>query len=172
VGNPAPSENAAMSESNERCASSLSIPPAHHTEAGSYPIFPPRKATHERQVVDPFTRAYIEAALWSSTAHSPDQPDSDAAFDSAGYTIEDLAPETFDAMLTECRDFQQQQANLLCDAGSDEQNGHDFWLTRNRHGVGFWDRGYGVTGRLLTEAVEAAGPRNLYLGDDDQVYQL
>lgn len=30
------------------------------------------------------------------------------------------------------------------------QVGHDFWLTRNRHGAGFWDRGLGERGDYLT----------------------
>jgi hypothetical protein len=30
-----------------------------------------------------------------------------------------------------------------------EQAGIDFWLTRNRHGAGYWDRGLGITGDKL-----------------------
>ena len=32
------------------------------------------------------------------------------------------------------------------------QTGHDFILTANHHGVGFWDRGLGEIGDRLTEA--------------------
>tara|TARA_R110002012_G_scaffold295739_1_gene492457 strand:+ start:107 stop:430 length:324 start_codon:yes stop_codon:yes gene_type:complete len=44
-----------------------------------------------------------------------------------------------------------------------EQAGHDFWLTRNGHGSGFWDRGTlydseGKTGLLLSEEAEDFGP--------------
>lgn len=32
-----------------------------------------------------------------------------------------------------------------------EAVGHDLWLTRNGHGVGFWDRGMGRVGKRLTD---------------------
>ena len=37
------------------------------------------------------------------------------------------------------------------------QHGGDFYLTRNRHGAGFWDRGYGDVGKQLTEAAKIYG---------------
>jgi hypothetical protein len=47
---------------------------------------------------------------------------------------------------------------------------HDFWLTRNRHGAGFWDRGLGDVGKKLTELAHSCGERSVYLGDDNLVY--
>ncbi len=44
-----------------------------------------------------------------------------------------------------------------------EQAGHDFALTRNHHGAGFWDRGLGEAGDLLTEAAETFGESNLWV---------
>jgi hypothetical protein len=38
-----------------------------------------------------------------------------------------------------------------------EQAGHDLWLTMRHHGVGFWDRGYGPAGDLLTELADRLG---------------
>lgn len=38
-----------------------------------------------------------------------------------------------------------------------EQIGHDFWLTRNRHGAGFWDRGLGALGERLTHIAHSMG---------------
>jgi hypothetical protein len=37
------------------------------------------------------------------------------------------------------------------------QIGHDFWLTRNRHGAGFWDRGLGERGDWLSDIARAYG---------------
>lgn len=34
---------------------------------------------------------------------------------------------------------------------SEAQFGHDYWLTRNGHGAGFWDRGLGEVGDKLSE---------------------
>lgn len=51
-----------------------------------------------------------------------------------------------------------------------ENLGHDLWLTRNRHGAGFWDRGLGKLGDTLTEVAHAMGSRDAYVGDDGLVY--
>jgi hypothetical protein len=48
--------------------------------------------------------------------------------------------------------------------------GHDFWLTRNGHGAGFWDRQLGELGQQLTDASKAYSGLDLYLGDDSLVY--
>ena len=50
------------------------------------------------------------------------------------------------------------------------QAGHDFWLTRNRHGAGFWDRGLGERGQRLTDAAHVYGESYLSIGDDGKVY--
>jgi hypothetical protein len=113
-----------------------------------------------------FTRAYIECALWSST-------------DDAGETLEHseakLAPETLTTMIADCAAFQTAHAALLSEAyelGEDDARaGHDFWLTRNRHGAGFWDRGLGGVGDKLTDAAHETGERDLYVGDDGLIYQ-
>ena len=48
--------------------------------------------------------------------------------------------------------------------------GHDFWLTRNGHGAGYWDRGLGEVGDALTTAAEVYGSCDLYVGDDGKIY--
>lgn len=110
--------------------------------------------------MDKFTRAYIEAALWSST------DDNGLPMDD-GYELDDIAPETLAQMAEDCREFQEAEADDLEDP---EQDGHDFWLTRNCHGAGFWDRGYGERGKRLTKAAHAVGPFDLYVGDDGKIY--
>lgn len=42
------------------------------------------------------------------------------------------------------------------------QMGHDFSLTRNHHGAGFWDRGYGELGDWLTRCAQSFGSASLY----------
>lgn len=84
--------------------------------------------------MDKFTTAYIEAALWSSTDNSDDsgcRPLDD------NYSIEDIAHETLASILEDCKAFQEDHAQDI--GGNVEQAGHDFWLTRNHHGAGFWD---------------------------------
>jgi hypothetical protein len=48
--------------------------------------------------------------------------------------------------------------------------GHDFLLTRNEHGAGFWDGDYGADGEALTEACRDFGHVDLYTGDDGVLY--
>ena len=46
----------------------------------------------------------------------------------------------------------------------------DFWLTRNGHGAGFWDRGLGSVGDELTKNAKPFGSVDAYVGDDGKVY--
>jgi hypothetical protein len=72
-------------------------------------------------------------------------------------------------MRAECRDFIASNAVALVDM-SPTQAGHDFWLTRNGHGAGFWDRGLGEVGRRLTDACKPYGSAYLYVGDNGMIY--
>jgi hypothetical protein len=114
------------------------------------------------QTLDPFTQAYITAALWSSTDDDGDPLDNQ-------YSIDDISDETFMEMVKDCQSFQQQNAELLSQI-DDSQAGHDFWLTRCGHGAGFWDRGLGQIGDHLTDAAHAFGNVDLYVGDDGKIY--
>lgn len=50
------------------------------------------------------------------------------------------------------------------------QAGHDFWLTRNGHGAGFWDRGLGDVGERLSDAAKAWGSANIHVEHDGRWY--
>jgi hypothetical protein len=58
--------------------------------------------------------------------------------------------------------------------GTYSQVGHDFWLTRNRHGAGFWDRPKFYGGQenadKLTEIAQEFGEVDSYIGDDGYFY--
>lgn len=112
-----------------------------------------------------FTRGYVEAAMWTLTN------DNGESLDDLG--LHDIAEDTLAQAEADCRAFQTaNQADLDATGADDAQHGHDFWLTRNRHGAGFWDRGYGHSGRRLTNAAHAAGNVDWCVGDDGRVYQL
>lgn len=53
-----------------------------------------------------------------------------------------------------------------------ERAGHDFWLTRNGHGAGYWDRDElpQRTRDALTAWAHGMGEVSAYLGDDGKVY--
>jgi hypothetical protein len=87
------------------------------------------------------------------------------------YGIEDIAPETLAAMAADVADFMAANASDLDASGLDaSQIGHNFWLTRNGHGTGFWDRGLRDVGERLTDACRPYGECDLYVGDDGKVY--
>lgn len=116
--------------------------------------------------MDRFTTAYIEAALWSST-DSSDETGGDPLDENFG--LADLSVETLTSIIADCQAFQLEHAE---DIGDElERAGHDFWLTRNGHGAGFWDGDWDdEVGQRLTNASNDYGSVDLYLGDDNLIY--
>jgi hypothetical protein len=79
--------------------------------------------------VSKFLDAYIQAALWSSV------DDRDLCLD-ATYNAGDLSGELMAQMIDDCAAFLSRlPEQWVLDLS---QAGHDFWLTRNGHGAGFW----------------------------------
>lgn len=122
--------------------------------------------------LDSFTQAYVEAMLWSST------DDNDVPLD-RNYSINDIAPEAMERIKADCEKFQAEAGELIeadtCSRGGHgysqfEQAGHDFWLTRNGHGAGFWDGDWPMNGDLLTQVSKSFGEVNPYVGDYGKIY--
>lgn len=115
-----------------------------------------------------FFNAYITAALWSSVDDNGDPLD-------ANYTGESIAPVTVEKMRADCQKFLTENYDLLSQvykmADDYSSAGHDFWLTRNGHGAGFWDRGFGYIGDALTDRSTEFKECPLYVGDDNLIYQ-
>lgn len=126
---------------------------------------------------DEFTQAYIEAALWSTNDEST--PSGGVPLDD-NYSPNDIAPQTLLEIIEDCEAFQRDNAADLSLAyeqykrsewSPQAQAGHDFWLTRNGHGAGFWDRGLeDDLGDRLSDASRKLGEVNLYVGDDGKIY--
>lgn len=113
--------------------------------------------------MDEFTLAYIEAALWSTN------DDYGVPLD-AGYGSEDIDHITLAKMVDDCRQFQAQNADDIAtypydDYSPEEMAGHDFLLTRNGHGAGFFDGDWPIAGDRLTKASEAFEKFDLYISD-------
>lgn len=128
---------------------------------------------------DDFARGYMEAAVWLGAELPEGHPDADSDKNN-DLTPADLAPETILAMLGECIAFRVKAGDLLTQAEAREgysaaRAGHDFWLTRNGHGAGFWDRDEleaDDLGDKLSEVAKAFGESNLYQGDDGGIYEM
>ena len=107
-----------------------------------------------------FVGGYITCALWSSTddegepldsKHSPDNIDDATMLD----------------IVIDCWTFVKNNQHIIESTDMTwSQAGHDFWLTRNGHGAGFWDRGHGEAGEQLSEAATACGMVDLFVLDD------
>ena len=122
----------------------------------------------ETQNFNAFFNAYITAALWSSVDDNDDPLDSN-------YTAESIEPVTLEKMKADCHKFITENDNLLSQVYKTVDGyssaGHDFWLTRNGHGAGFWDRGFGYIGDALTDRSTEFKECLLYVGDDNLIYQ-
>lgn len=120
--------------------------------------------------MDNFTEQYMATALWSSNDDIGDPLDRE-------YSTSDLSSETLESMKKDCEKFQADNEDLLDRAyestGRDSSlAGHDFWLTRNGHGAGFWDGDWSDFGDELTEACKAFKEVDLYIGSDGKIYIL
>jgi len=121
--------------------------------------------TPRERWVEEFVQGYMTCALWSSTDEEHDGME--------GFPID---PVTQAKMRVDCEDFIDSVPEGIWKVVFEEydysytQAGHDFWLTRNHHGAGYWDRGLGKFGEKLTELAHAAGECYLYVSGDT-VYQ-
>ena len=126
--------------------------------------------------LDAFTRAYLITALWSSVDSSGEPLD-------RAYSLEDYSASALASAIHDCARFQRENETTIaaaiasgdvtcgpdfCERG---RAGHDFWLTRNRHGAGFWDGDWPeAQAGKLTQAAHAFGEVNAEAGSDGAIH--
>ena len=126
--------------------------------------------------LEKFLRAYLITALWSSVDEDQNPFDSN-------YSVDDFSSEQKEKARKDCSKFIEENTQILADAiatgnviaGPDfdeyERAAHDFWLTRNGHGAGFWDGDWPEPfAEQLTQAAEKFGQSYVLKGDDGQIY--
>lgn len=101
-----------------------------------------------------FFDAYVECALWSSS------DDDDEPLDSGEYTLTKAA---LAFLRRDAKAFYRDNEPTWRGVWDDAQAGNDFWLTRNGHGAGFWNRGHGELGERLSQACLPYGNCDLYV---------
>lgn len=110
--------------------------------------------------------AYVVAMLWSSVGEDGEPLDKDFDFD-------DLTPRCAKACAVDCAVFLQTVAHILPADIDYGQVGHDFWLTRNGHGAGFWDRPEVYGGQdiadLLTKIAGCSRELHCYVTAENEV---
>ena len=133
-------------------------------------------------ILDAELQQYIETALWSSNAdHLDPEGTGHAGNMLAHFDASDFAPQALASMRADLADFLasddegcQSALRFWRRELGEGQTGHDFWLTRNSHGCGFWDRFYNEPGeqfgRMLTAMAKPYGESCLYVGDGGLVY--
>lgn len=119
-----------------------------------------------------FEDGYVDAALWSTMDNSDESGGQPL---DKNYGWKDFAPSAVRAVKKDCAAFiKSARADLEAARdkyGMDAANaGHNFWLTREGHGTGFWDRGMAEVGERLTEKSKKLGGGDLYVGDDNKLY--
>jgi hypothetical protein len=133
-----------------------------------------------------FVKGYVECMIWSSNTDGNEEDHSEEG--GVNYNItddldwDDLSVECKKQAIDDCRGFLQEckQEGIDIDAldygsrGKEWSNmalaGHDFWLTRNGHGAGFWDRDLGEVGDKLTKMSKVWGGQDICVGEDGLVY--
>lgn len=129
-----------------------------------------------KQTIEDFVKSYLITALWASTNDNGENnpPPLDQNFD-----LEDIASITQLKAKNDCQDFLK-VAEMACPSSElleefytldYDSIGHDFFLTRNHHGAGFWDGDYSQElGKYLTDVSHKFGEVNFYVGDDNKIY--
>jgi hypothetical protein len=125
--------------------------------------------------LDDFTRQYLVTALWSTSDDNDDPLDKN-------YEIEDIAFNSLAKAVRDCADFQERCRPALRDGFLDRRNyrgdsdaislaGHDFWLTRNGAGAGFWDGDWvDPVGDMLSKIAKRYSSIDIYVGDDRRLH--
>lgn len=113
-----------------------------------------------------FVDAYVTCLIWQSS-------DDEISEMHGLANIFDFYPADQTSILRDCVEFYNAYAELWAEGWTDEQAGHDFALTRNGHGAGFWDRYYhgtlGEAGELLSAVARPYGESQPDFGDDGRL---
>jgi hypothetical protein len=114
-----------------------------------------------------FTAAYIECLLWSEIDYDADE-NGTGNFEGRERDLTKVALKEIDR---DCISFYAQYLEICPEAlQDDDQAGHDFCLSRNKHGAGFWDGDWGTIGDELHAATKAYGIQGLTAGGDGRLY--
>lgn len=132
---------------------------------------------------DPFMNAYLECIAFTEESMleeewerireeleaESDEEESNLP-DYFDWSYSDFDIKSLKEIIADCEGFMYECEEADIDLEKDwglEQAGHDFWLTRNGHGAGFWDRGKGALGDKLSEMAEVYGSVSAVIADFD-----
>ena len=108
-----------------------------------------------RRNIEVIVLHYLTAALWTNELDNNDACD--------------VADESKSIAVIIVQRFLDKASHLLTDEWTNEQIGHDLWLTRGGHGAGFWDRDL-PNGDALSEICKSMEFHGEVFEADDIVY--
>jgi len=85
-----------------------------------------------------------------------------------------FSPEFIKKQVTELAEFlDDPEVERAVDTNGLRKVVHDFWYTRNGHGIGFWNCDYGEgVGNVLTDIADSFCIVETYEGDDHLLYSI
>lgn len=121
----------------------------------------------ERFDLRQMTKHYLIAAAWAESGDSESM---------LGETPPPWSKEAKRQALRDCEEFvtacrQEGITYEELDSWDAEQVGHDFWLSRQGHGVGFRDRGRGALGDRLHKVAKSLGDKTLWVENGEAHYE-
>lgn len=132
----------------------------------------PLEAMFSDEEIEDFIGGYVRAMLWSSC---PASSHDDQTFSRLGYAARDVEPDTLEAIRSDCRAFLLAAGDVLNRVRKPDESmedpGIDFWLSRNGHGAGYFDRGREPEWRRLQDLSRPYGEFPLDVRDG-RVYGL
>lgn len=135
------------------------------------------KATEEQ--LEQFVRGYLFAMEWAEEERLDEEGRTD---------VSEIHPDSLSASRGDCEAFIEEHFEALEELGREalyseeypawECLGHDFYLTRNGHGAGYWSRDFNreETLELAKKLSDQVGyftkypPVTAYMGDDGFIY--
>lgn len=122
-----------------------------------------------------FIDQYIETALWADGEPIAETQEEFDNIEFGGLEHLTIRPEARAELAKDCLDFiEHNRADIEYVVNADVMGdydwgsaGHDFWLTRNGHGAGFWDRYYGKDMELHTAFTRLSEAAKVYGTEDE-----
>lgn len=133
------------------------------------------------EILSQFIQGYFDALEWSTPAETLADIIEDEASDLSGFEwdIYSKADQNIEVINFLLDNISLLEKAVNCDGYSWSRAGHDLWMTRAGHGVGFWDRdALGPIGDQLTTAVDQWNQKQgyglhhpePYIGDDGRIH--
>lgn len=124
-----------------------------------------------------FVEVYVETAIWSTA-----DAKTSAFLDELGFGPYDFSTAAVQQIRADCKYFIATYGayfdddRYLADFDNDDESAfvqaaHDFWLTRNGHGPGFYDGDWREpAAKVLTDAATRMGAFDIEIGDDGKLH--